>query len=192
MLILHIHNLVQCIRMFWYICSQISCAKPTWTDITGFVPGQDEPGKGSESAAVEGVVASQPPQVEGGGEVVSSSPVRLQPDSEPEEEEEGAGSSAPGSPAPSEPKRRKKVPDYMSYSLETIFGLKYLNSLMRIRDPGWKHSDPGSGMEKFGSGILDGKKVVSGIRDNIPDPQRWLKFKSLAAVHLCTHEICCF
>ncbi len=31
-----------------------------------------------------------------------------------------------------------------------LFGLKYLNSLMRIRDPGWK---------KFGSGI------------NIPDPQ---------------------
>jgi hypothetical protein len=30
--------------------------------------------------------------------------------------------------------------------------LKYLNSLMRIRDPGWK---------KFGSGI------------NIPDPQHW-------------------
>ncbi len=30
-----------------------------------------------------------------------------------------------------------------------FFGLKYLNSLMRIRDPGWKNSDPGSGMEKF-------------------------------------------
>ncbi len=31
--------------------------------------------------------------------------------------------------------------------LETIFfvflGLKYLNSLLRIRDPGWKKSDPG-------------------------------------------------
>jgi hypothetical protein len=43
-------------------------------------------------------------------------------------------------------------PDHISESLETIFGLKYLNSLMRIRDPGWK---------KFGSGI------------NLPDPQHW-------------------
>ncbi len=44
-------------------------------------------------------------------------------------------------------------PDHIFLSLETIFllflGLKYLNSLMRIRDPGWK---------KVGSGI------------NIPDP----------------------
>jgi hypothetical protein len=39
-------------------------------------------------------------------------------------------------------------PDHISDSLETIFGLKYLNSLMRIRDLG-------SGMEKFGSGIRD-------------------------------------
>jgi hypothetical protein len=30
-------------------------------------------------------------------------------------------------------------------------GLKYLNTLIRIRDPGWKKF--GSGMEKFGSGI---------------------------------------
>jgi hypothetical protein len=37
-------------------------------------------------------------------------------------------------------------PDLISESLETIFVLKYLNSLMRIRDPGWK---------KFGSGIRD-------------------------------------
>jgi hypothetical protein len=37
-------------------------------------------------------------------------------------------------------------PDHISYSLETIFGLKYLNSLMRIRDPEWKKM--GSGMEK--------------------------------------------
>ncbi len=29
-------------------------------------------------------------------------------------------------------------PDHISVSLETIFLLKYLNSLMRIRDPGWK------------------------------------------------------
>ncbi len=56
-----------------------------------------------------------------------------------------------------------------SYFLELqkkpFLGLKYLNSLMRIHDPGWKNSDPGwknwdpgSGMEKFRSGIRDGKK----------------------------------
>jgi hypothetical protein len=51
-------------------------------------------------------------------------------------------------------------PDHISESLETIFGLKILNSLMqfwdgksRIRDG--KHSDPGSGI-------------------NISDPQHWL------------------
>jgi hypothetical protein len=34
--------------------------------------------------------------------------------------------------------------DRISWSLEThFFGLKYLNSLMRIRDPGWKMTDPG-------------------------------------------------
>ena len=41
-------------------------------------------------------------------------------------------------------------PDHIFQSLETIFqlflGLKYLNSLMRIRDPGWR---------QFGSGIRD-------------------------------------
>jgi hypothetical protein len=44
-------------------------------------------------------------------------------------------------------------PDHISeslLSLETIFGLKYLNSVLRILDPEWK---------KFGSVI------------NIPDPQ---------------------
>jgi hypothetical protein len=45
-------------------------------------------------------------------------------------------------------------PDHISESLEPIFfGLKYLKTLMRIRDPGWK---------KFGSGI------------NIPDQQHWV------------------
>jgi hypothetical protein len=41
-------------------------------------------------------------------------------------------------------------PDNIFHSLETIFllflGLKYLNSLMRIRDPAWRQF--GSGMEK--------------------------------------------
>jgi hypothetical protein len=42
-----------------------------------------------------------------------------------------------------------------------FWGLKYLNSLMRIRDPGWK---------QFGSGIRDGRKSASGsgIRDERP------------------------
>jgi hypothetical protein len=42
-----------------------------------------------------------------------------------------------------------------------FFGLKYLNSLMRIQDPGWR---------QFGSGIRDPgwKKVGSGIRDKHP------------------------
>jgi hypothetical protein len=39
-------------------------------------------------------------------------------------------------------------PDYISESLETFFGFKYINSLMQIQDPGWK---------KFGSWIRDGK-----------------------------------
>jgi hypothetical protein len=32
-----------------------------------------------------------------------------------------------------------------------------------IRDPGWKNSDPGSGLEKIR------------IRDNIPDLQHWIQ-----------------
>jgi hypothetical protein len=60
-------------------------------------------------------------------------------------------------------------PVHISESVETIFlGLKYLNSLTRIRDgkngdPGWKKW--GSGMEK--------------IRIRIPDPQHCLKVKKI-------------
>jgi hypothetical protein len=56
-------------------------------------------------------------------------------------------------------------PDHIFKSLETIFllflGLKYLNSLMRFRDPGWR---------QFGSGIRDGKKSDpgSGNQDKHP------------------------
>jgi hypothetical protein len=149
-------------------CILISCAKPTWTNITGFVPGQDEPGKGTESAesaaAAVGVVVSQPPQVEGSGEVVSSSPVRLQqPESEPEEEEEGAGSSAPGSPAPSEPKRRKKV--RLSMVLQVLMAvfcigrrpwemiIKMLKAVLRIRIP----------RIRMFLGLLDPEQLVRGI-----------------------------
>jgi hypothetical protein len=51
-------------------------------------------------------------------------------------------------------------PDHISESLETIFGLNYLNSLMRIRDPGLK---------KFGSGIREGENSDLGSEINIPD-----------------------
>jgi hypothetical protein len=43
-----------------------------------------------------------------------------------------------------------------------FLGLKYLNSLMRIQDPGWR---------QFGSGIRDGKNLDPGSGINIPDPQ---------------------
>jgi hypothetical protein len=43
---------------------------------------------------------------------------------------------------------------------------------MRIRDPGWKNSDPGPGMGKVGSGIWD----------NIPDPQHWWAVDSFCPV----------
>jgi hypothetical protein len=46
-------------------------------------------------------------------------------------------------------------PDHISQSLETIFwGLKHINSLMRIRD---------------------GKNLGLGSGINIPDPQHWIK-----------------
>jgi hypothetical protein len=55
--------------------------------------------------------------------------------------------------------------DHIFKSLETIFwGYKYLNSLMRIWDPGRR---------QFGSGIQDGKKSDPGSGINIPDPQHW-------------------
>jgi hypothetical protein len=62
-------------------------------------------------------------------------------------------------------------PDHISESLETISWVKYLNSVMRIRDR--KNSDPG--WKKFGSGM---EKIR--IRDpefgiNIPDPQHCKK-----------------
>jgi hypothetical protein len=59
-------------------------------------------------------------------------------------------------------------PDHIFLELRNHFfdflGLKYLNSLMRIRDPGWR---------QFGSGIRDGKKSDPGSGINIPDPQHW-------------------
>jgi hypothetical protein len=63
-----------------------------------------------------------------------------------------------------------------------FFGLKYLISLMRIRDPGWKKFvDPkwkkvGSGMEK--SRIRDGENSDPGSGINIPDLQHWFRMNS--------------
>jgi hypothetical protein len=59
-------------------------------------------------------------------------------------------------------------PDHISERLETIFRVKILKILIRMRDAEWK---------KFGSGILDRKnsdpgwKIGSGI--NISIPQYW-------------------
>jgi hypothetical protein len=57
-------------------------------------------------------------------------------------------------------------PDHIFLELRNhffaFFGVKILNSLMRIRDPGWR---------QFGSGIRDGKKSDPGSGINIPDPQ---------------------
>jgi hypothetical protein len=44
--------------------------------------------------------------------------------------------------------RDKQPGSYFRELKKQFLGLKYLNSLMWIRDPGWKKSDPGSGMEK--------------------------------------------
>jgi hypothetical protein len=46
-------------------------------------------------------------------------------------------------------------PDHISESLETIFCVKILKFF--YANPGWKNSDTGSGMEKFGYWIRDGK-----------------------------------
>ncbi len=49
-----------------------------------------------------------------------------------------------------------------------FLGLKYLNFLMRIRDPGWR---------QFVSGIRDGKKSNPGSGINIPDPQHCFPYR---------------
>jgi hypothetical protein len=66
-----------------------------------------------------------------------------------------------------------KNPDHISAILETVFGLKYLNSLTRIRDPGdGKKSDPGSGIKtsRIRNSGLKKKKKKNGGPDS--DPQR--------------------
>jgi hypothetical protein len=57
------------------------------------------------------------------------------------------------------PIRDEQTGSYLR-ELKTIFGIKYLNSFVRIRDQGWeKIRIRDQGWEKFGSGI------------KIPDPQ---------------------
>ncbi len=48
-----------------------------------------------------------------------------------------------------------RILDHVSESLETIFGLKYLNSLLRCGSGIFLTLDLGSGMKNFGSGIQD-------------------------------------
>ncbi len=73
--------------------------------------------------------------------------------------------------------------NHIFWSLETIFlvffGLKYLNSLMRIRDPGY-------GMETVRIRDPGWKKVGSGI--NIPDPQHclWVTQKNTSRLRKIT------
>jgi hypothetical protein len=55
-------------------------------------------------------------------------------------------------------------PDYISESLETIFWVKHLNSLMRIRDPGWK---------KIGSVIRDKHPESATLLSVSEDRQRF-------------------
>ncbi len=71
--------------------------------------------------------------------------------------------------------------------------LKYLNSLMQIRDPGWKKF--GSGIEKtrirdkpLGSGIRD-KHLGSGIRDKHPGSATLVRRYSTVYVTLKRHKI---
>ncbi len=64
--------------------------------------------------------------------------------------------------------------DHISQSLETIVLVK-IHKLFDA-DPGWKNSDPGSGMEKFGSGIRDGNSRI------------WDKHPGSATLVLCSLE----
>jgi hypothetical protein len=98
----------------------------------------------------------------------------------------GSGIQDPGGvesqhPDPGSGIRRGKQPGSYFLGLITIFvvflGLKYLNSLMRIRDPGWR---------QFGSGIRDGKKSDPGSGITTPDPQHCF-FTVLFITDYCAH-----
>jgi hypothetical protein len=79
------------------------------------------------------------------------------------------------------------IPDHISESLETVFGLKYLNALVQMRSA--------SGIrESFLPWIRDGKKSEPGSDINIPDPQHWeahalLKSRDLPTACLEKHQL---
>ncbi len=63
-----------------------------------------------------------------------------------------------------------------SYFLEVkkdFFWMEYLNSLVRIRDLGWRLF--GCRIWDPGSGIHDGKMSLSASGINMPDPQQFIK-----------------
>jgi hypothetical protein len=59
------------------------------------------------------------------------------------------------------------IPDHISETLKQFFGLKYLNSLIRMGI--WNLIDPGSGIRDRKNSNPGWKKFESGI--NILDPQ---------------------
>jgi hypothetical protein len=62
------------------------------------------------------------------------------------------------------------IPDNFSESLETVFRVKILKFFDADPDPGIRNLiDPGSGMEKFGSGIQGQKDFESLIRIRIKE-----------------------
>ncbi len=78
----------------------------------------------------------------------------------------GSGFRDPGWVKSQNPDPDEQPGSYFRDLRNPFFGLQYLNSLMRIRDPG-------SWMEKFGSGIRDGKTSDPWSGISIPDPQHW-------------------
>jgi hypothetical protein len=63
-----------------------------------------------------------------------------------------------------------------SYFLEVkkdFFGMEYLNSLVRIRDLGWRLF--GCGIWDPGFGIRDGKMSLTASGINMPDSQQFIK-----------------
>ncbi len=60
--------------------------------------------------------------------------------------------------------RDEQAESYFREIRNNFFGLKYLNSLMRIQDPGWKKF--GSGLNKHpGSAILPAGTAITGNLD---------------------------
>jgi hypothetical protein len=82
----------------------------------------------------------------------------------------GVADSGPGSRTEKKSRSGMNIPDHISESLvKKFWGKKFLNSLMRIRDPGY--FDPGSGIEKFRSGTRDkhprSATLLDSLRKNV-------------------------